>query len=125
MRLRLLIIGAVLLWPAAAGAGFAQSSGPSADSQPPTEQAIGDPETRMFEHSAISPLWVSGQINEIAQGHPSFPTQYSGPNSLKSTSEFAVSNVPTLYTAYEFNDSFEGIFDLEEASGHGISDVLV
>ena len=124
MRLRLLIIGAILLWPAAAGAGFAQSSGPSAESVPPAEQEIGDPETRMFEHSAISPWWVSGQINEIAQGHPSFPAEYSGPNSLKLTSEFAVSNVLTLYTAYEFTDSFEGIFDLEEASGHGISDAL-
>jgi high affinity Mn2+ porin len=121
LLLRLLVIGAVLLWRSA---GFAQSSGPAADPQPPAEQQIDDPETRMFEHSATSPLWISGQINEIAQGHPSFPAQYSGPNSLKSTSEFAVSNVLTLYTAYEFNDSFEGIFDVEEASGHGISDAL-
>ena len=121
MQLRLLIISAVLLWPWAA---LAQSSGSSADSQPPAEPQIDDPETRMFEHSATSPLWVSGQINEIAQGHPSFPAEYSGPNSLKSTSEFAVSNVLTLYTAYEFNSTFEGIFDLEEASGHGISDAL-
>ena len=43
---------------------------------------------------------------------------------MKSTSEFDVSNVLTLYTAYEFNSTFEGIFDLEEASGHGISDAL-
>ena len=117
----LLIIGAVLLWPWSA---LAQLSGPSVDSQPPAEPQIDDPETRMFGHSATSPLWVSGQINEIAQGHPSFPAEYSGPNSLKSTSEFAISNVFTLSTAYEFNESFEGIVDLEEASGHGISDAL-
>ena len=117
----LLIIGAVLLWPWSA---LAQLSGPSVDSQAPAEPQIDDPETRMFGHSATSPLWISGQINEIAQGHPSFPAEYSGPNSLKSTSEFAVSNVFTLYTAYEFNESFEGIVDLEEASGHGISDAV-
>ena len=121
MRLRLLIIGAVLLWPCA---GFAQSSNPSADSQPSADQQTGDPETRMFEHSSTTPWWISGQINVIGQGHGSFPAEYSGENSLRSTREFDVSNVLTLYTGYEFNDSFEGILDVESAGGHGLSNAL-
>ena len=85
---------------------------------------MDDPQTRMFEHSATSPWWVSGQINVIGQGHTAFPAEYSGEHSFRSTSEFDVSNVLTLYTAYEFNNSFEGILDVESAGGHGLSAAL-
>ena len=121
MRLRFLIIGAALFWQCA---GLAQSPSPSVDSQPPAEQQMDDPQTRMFEHSATSPWWVSGQINVIGQGHTAFPAEYSGEHSFRSTSEFDVSNVLTLYTAYEFNNSFEGILDVESAGGHGLSAAL-
>jgi hypothetical protein len=73
LQLRFVIIGAVMLWQ---NAGFAQSSGPSADSESPAGQQTRDPETRMFEHSATSPWWVSGQINVIAQSHTAFPAEY-------------------------------------------------
>jgi high affinity Mn2+ porin len=78
----------------------------------------------MFQHSATSPWWISGQINVVAQGHAAFPAEYSGEHSFRSTSEFDVSNVLTLYTGYEFNNSFEGILDVESAGGHGLSAAL-
>jgi high affinity Mn2+ porin len=78
----------------------------------------------VFEHPGGSRFWVSGQINVIAQGHPAFYAPYRGPNSLKSTSEFAVSNVLTLYTGYKLNPTTDVVLDVESAGGRGISGAL-
>jgi high affinity Mn2+ porin len=123
LRLRLLILGTVLFLPVAAGAAFAQArdgaaSSPSADAQ------SGDPATTVFEHPTSTPWSVSGQVNVIAQGHGSFPAKYSGPNSLRSTSESAVSNLLTLYSGLQLNSTTEAILDVESAGGHGISAAL-
>jgi hypothetical protein len=63
-------------------------------------------------------------MNFIGQGHGSFPAEYSGPNSLKNTPEFAVSQVLTLYTGYEVTSNFQVLTDIELAAGHGISNAL-
>jgi len=78
----------------------------------------------MFRHSETAPWWISGQINIVFQAHPSFHALYSGPNSLHSDGQTALSHVVTLYTAYQFNSSTEVLFDVESASGHGLSDAL-
>lgn len=78
----------------------------------------------MFSHSQTAPWWVSGQINIIFQGHPSFHALYSGPNSLQADGQTALSHVVTLYTAYQFNSTTEVLFDVESASGHGLSDAV-
>jgi high affinity Mn2+ porin len=93
----------------------AQESSPDEPpAQPPT----------MFPHSETAPWWVSGQVNVIFQAHPGFHALYSGPNSLRAKGETATSHVVTLYTAYQFNRSTEVLFDLESASGHGLSDAV-
>src|SRR5438874_13647781 len=69
-------------------------------------------------------FWISGQLNFILQGHGRFPALYSGPNSLKDTSEHALSRVLTLYTGVEVRRGTELLFDVEDLSGHGISDAL-
>jgi high affinity Mn2+ porin len=95
--------------------GHAQQSSPDeAPEQPPS----------LFPHSETAPWWVSGQINIIFQGHPPFHALYSGPNSLQADGQTATSHVVTLYTAYAFNRSTEVFFDLESATGHGLSDAL-
>jgi hypothetical protein len=120
LRLRSLILGAVLFWPAAAGAAFAQAPDAAASS-PSADARSGDPATTVFDHPSTGRFWLSGQVNVIAQGHGSFPAEYSGSNSLRSTSEAAVSEVLTLYTGFELNPSTEVIFDPEVVGGHGIS----
>jgi len=96
------------------------SSQPTPDEIPEENPEI--PPT-MFPHPE-TPWWVSGQVNVIFQGHPPFHAPYTGPNSLKPEGQAVVSNVVTLYTAYAFNRSTEVLFDVESASGHGISDAL-
>ena len=123
MQLRLLILCTVLFLPAAVATTFAQApEGPA--SSPSADAPSGDPPTTVFEHSSTSRWWLSGQINVIAQGHDPFPAEYSGPNSLRSNGESAVSNVLTLYTGLELNTTTEGILDVESAGGHGISAAL-
>lgn len=96
---------------------------PACAQQAPPEEPPEQPPT-MFPHPEDAPWWVSGQINVIFQGHPGFHALYSGPNSLRAQGETATSHVVTLYTAYAFNRSTEVLFDLESASGRGLSDAL-
>jgi hypothetical protein len=107
-----------VLW-AGAACGQQDNSG----QQDPTQEAPAQPPT-MFPHSETAPWWVSAQINNIFQGHPGFHALYSGPNSLNAQGGTATSHVVTLYTAYAFNHSTEVLFDLESASGHGLSDAV-
>lgn len=89
-----------------------------------TDSGGQDPIATMFAHPETSRWWVSGQMNFIGQGHGAFPAEYSGPNSLKNTAEFAVSDVLTLYTGYEVTSKLQVLVDIEQAGGHGISDAL-
>ncbi|HVP55057.1 MAG TPA: porin, partial [Candidatus Eisenbacteria bacterium] len=45
------------------------------------------PRDTFFEHSNTAKWWVSGQANFVFQVHGGFYAAYSGPNSLKDTSE--------------------------------------
>jgi hypothetical protein len=96
---------------------------PAARAQGTTDEQPEQPPT-IFPHSQTAPWWISGQINIIFQGHPSFHALYSGPNSLQADGQTAISHVVTLYTAYQFNRSVEVLFDVESASGHGLSDAV-
>ncbi|MGH9444860.1 MAG: carbohydrate porin, partial [Terriglobia bacterium] len=80
-----------------------------------------DPLLTMFPHPVANRFWISGQINIISQGHPSFPALYSGPNSLQPQAQIATSRVFTLYTGAELGDGFQALLDIESAGGHGLS----
>src|SRR5437588_1742596 len=100
------------------------NTNPTNPDTPKTEQLPeADPQT-MFPHSDTSHWWLSGQINIIPQGHGGFRALYSGPNSLNPQSEIRASRIFTLYTALRLNHSSDIVFDLEEASGNGISNSL-
>ncbi len=101
----------LLLWPFLAAA------------QQDSEAASKDSVT-VFPHSATSRFWIAGQINIIAQGHPSFRALYSGDNSLSATSEYATSRLLTLYTGIQLSSTTDFLFDIESAGGRGISDAL-
>jgi len=87
---------------------FAQDAKPASDESP--WQAF------------VSRLWLSGQINIIAQGHGRFPSPYSGPNSFRDTNELAVSRVFTIYTGLRLTNTTDIFFDPESTSGHDLSD---
>jgi high affinity Mn2+ porin len=78
----------------------------------------------MFPHPETVRWWLSGQINIISQGHGGFHAPYSGENSLTPKGEIRASRIFTLYTALRLTDSMDAVFDLEEASGNGISNSL-
>jgi len=88
-----------------------------------TTDATADPLT-MFPHSESSRYWISGQANVILQGHPSFPAQYSGPNSLTPWTQSATTHILTLYTGYEVTHTTEVFADMEDATGSGIGNAL-
>jgi high affinity Mn2+ porin len=107
-----------------------------ASAQPPTQQTAPEPQPSpqqtepeppqdtIFTHSETARWWISGQANTIFQVHPGFHALYSGQNSLRPGFENAASDVVTLYTGYELNQSTEVLFDLESAGGGGLSDAL-
>ncbi len=101
-------------------------SSQSSQSSEPNQNApqADNPAVTMFEHPSSWPLWISGQANIIYQTHGSFPAKYSGPNSFSNQSEWAVSSLETLYTAWAPTKRTELLFNLEETSGGGISDAL-
>jgi high affinity Mn2+ porin len=86
----------------------------------PDAPADDDPES-MLPHFKTSRIWLSGQANFIWQAHPSFPALYSGPHSLGSHYEKALSRVLTLYSGVRVNNSLEFLGDLEEAGGSALS----
>src|SRR5579864_6842706 len=114
----LVLLMIVAVSPILLSAQNADPDPPQTQTTPPPE--AGDPET-IFPHSQTARWWVSGQINVIAQGHDAFRALYTGPNSLKPIPEIAVSRIFTLYTAARLTRSLDAVFDLEEASGQGIS----
>ena len=106
-------------------AGFGRSAfAQAADQNAANDAAADDPAVTMFPHSQTSRFWVSGQDNIIFQYHPPFDAKYSGPNSLRSRSDNATSNVSTLFLGYQLSNQTEVFLDVEEASGGGLSDGL-
>ena len=89
-----------------------------------TDPAVQYPFVTMFPHPDTSRYWVSGQDNIIFQYHPSFDATYSGPNSMRSRADNAVSQVATLFLGYQLTHRTEVFVDVEEASGGGLSDGL-
>jgi hypothetical protein len=108
----------LLLW---AGSASAQSA-PACDGPEPSSEV--DPAVSFFPHSETARYWISGQDNIIFEYHPSFYAKYSGSNSLHSHAEDATSNVSTLFLGYQLAKTTEVFFDLEEASGGGLTDAL-
>jgi hypothetical protein len=88
-----------------------------ADSQPTIR-------TTLFAHSSDSRLWISGQVNVIAQAHGAFAAPYSGVNSLSPHAESATSFVATLHAGLQPTHSTALLVDVESAGGRGISDAL-
>lgn len=80
--------------------------------------------TTVFPHPDETRWYVAGQVNIISQGHPPFDAAYSGPNSLHPYGEDATSQLLTLYTGIELSQNIEALFQVESASGHGISEAL-
>ncbi|HEV2350986.1 MAG TPA: carbohydrate porin [Terriglobia bacterium] len=80
--------------------------------------------TTVLDHPSTGRWWISGQANFIFQWHSSFPAKYTGVNSLDPESESALSNLLTLYTGYQLNNSTEFLLDVESAGGSGISKAL-
>jgi high affinity Mn2+ porin len=95
----------------------------SAPSEGPQSQPENDP-VAVFPRHHWNRFWISGQINIIEQGHGGFPALYSGPHSLHATAEHAASRIFTLYTAVRLSQSADVVFDVEEASGNGISNAV-
>lgn len=98
---------------------------PSSESQDSSNSA-GSPDTSLtiFPHSQSSRYWISGQANVILQWHPSFSSDYSGPNSLSAAAQSATSRVLTLYTGYELTNDSEVFLDIEDSTGTGIGNAL-
>jgi hypothetical protein len=78
-------------------------------------------ETTFLDHSGDNPLWFGAEMNSILQYKPSFRALYSGPMSLSSDSEAAVSGLMTVFFAYTPFKTTELIADLEMALGTGLS----
>jgi len=90
----------------------------------PNAAEVADEPTTVFPHPDDSRFWISGQVNIIFQAHPDFPARYSGPNSLHAFGEHATSRLLTLYTGVQVTPTTAFMFDVESASGRGISDAL-
>ncbi|HKF51898.1 MAG TPA: carbohydrate porin [Candidatus Acidoferrales bacterium] len=121
--MRLLL--AVAFVAAAFQCAYAQSQ-PTTTSQS-TSDNLSDSEatsTTVFPHSDSSRFWISGQANIILQWHPSFPSDYTGPNSLSAPAQSATSHVLTLYTGYKVSDTTEVFLDIEDSTGTGIGNAL-
>jgi high affinity Mn2+ porin len=121
-----LLVNAVVLCSSVV---LAQDANPAntdpANADPPKTEPVPEREPQtIFPHSDMSRWWISGQINIIPQGHGDFAALYSGPNSLNPKSEIRASGIFTLYTAARLTNFSDVVFDLEEASGNGISNSL-
>jgi hypothetical protein len=68
--------------------------------------------------------WLSGQLNLVAQFHPGFPAAYSGPNSLPTPAEGALSFVASVYGALAVGPTTEVLLHVESAGGNGLGGAL-
>jgi high affinity Mn2+ porin len=125
-----------LYWPAAwAQSSRVDTSSPQAaqleqqqtqpqQQSPSAPEADSDDPLTLFPHSESSRYWISGQANIVFQWHPSFPAQYTGPNSLTPGAQSATTHILTLYTGYELSHTMEVFADVEDATGGGIGTAL-
>jgi hypothetical protein len=74
--------------------------------------------------SILDRIWLSGQANIIAQGHPTFQAPYSGPNSLSPDAQYVASRVFTMYSGFRLTNTTDFLLDVEATGGHGIGDAL-
>src|ERR1035437_13392 len=95
------------------------AAAPTAD-DPPDPPASAGPEA-MSPDCKYSRFWLSGKMTFIAQVHPDFHADYSGPHSLSPRYEKAPSRVMTLYTGVRLNNSTELLVDIEEAGGAALT----
>jgi high affinity Mn2+ porin len=124
------ILGALLVCLAAASIVGAQDTLPASNAspdaatlqagQPSSGDFQDDDALTVFPHSESSRYWISGQANVILQWHPTFPAQYTGPNSLTPWAQSATTHILTLYTGYELSNTTEVFADVEDATGGGI-----
>jgi hypothetical protein len=83
--------------------------------------AQAEPESSDTGNAFLNRFWFSGQVNIISQGHPTFRSAYSDPNSFSSGAEIQTSRVITLYTGFIISRTTNFLFDLESTSGHDLS----
>ena len=91
---------------------------------PDTEPPSDDEPTTVFRHPEHARWYIAGQINVIFEAHPRFHSPYMGPNSLKPWGQSATSHVATLYTGFQLTHTTDFLFDVESASGRGLSDAV-
>ncbi|MBV8206846.1 MAG: porin, partial [Acidobacteria bacterium] len=103
---------------AVAIAMHAQHPEPNAPQQ---QQPEADPPDTIFPGHQWNRFWFSGQLNLIEQGHGGFFALYSGPRSLSNRPEHAMSRIYTFYTVTRLSRFSDVVFDVEEASGVGLS----
>ncbi|HKO04882.1 MAG TPA: carbohydrate porin [Candidatus Acidoferrales bacterium] len=89
----------------------------------PPAVSTTDPQT-FFPHTESAWWFLGGQANGVLQWHERFPAKYSGPHSLQPSPQTANSRVETLYTGLQVNSRLEFLFDVEDATGHGLSSTL-
>jgi hypothetical protein len=134
LMLPALMVLLLVVFPVRASAQ-ANDAAPSAPQQQPAggeagESAGGDEpaDPTTFPHSDTTRYLVSGQANIIFQAHGPFHSPYEGTNSLLSRGEYKTSMLGTVYLAYQLNRNprfaTDGILDVEEAAGRGISEAL-
>jgi len=117
----------LLLASSASKAAFAQTRSGQTSSQDTATMSTTDsatdnsPDVTVFSHPEDSRWWLSGQMNIITQGYPSFPALYSGANSFQPQAQVATSRVFTLYSGAELTPNTQAILDIESAGGHGLS----
>jgi high affinity Mn2+ porin len=111
----LVLIGMALVPP------YIKAQGGSTEDQ---NTAKDETDPTLLPHSPTARYWISAQDNIIFQYHPSFLAKYSGLNSLHAHAENATSNLGTLSLGYAVRNTTEISFDIESASGGGLSDAL-
>jgi high affinity Mn2+ porin len=104
----------------------AQDPGPQQSPSPPDAETAPatDAIPVFFPHPSTDRIWISGQANIVSQWHPSFPSPYSGLNSLSAQAQDASSRVLTLFTGLRLSRSMELLCDVQETGGHGIGEAL-
>lgn len=91
-----------------------------------TAAAASGPEESLslFDHPESSRWWLSGQVNLVGQGHPTFPSGYTGSNSLRADAEGAVSFVGTVYGGFQVTPLTEMLVSFESVGGRGIGNAV-
>jgi len=101
-------------------AGRAQAKNPEAPETAPRPEE----EATFLDHDAFGPFWLGAEINSILQHHGDFHSPRMGTNSLRGTSETALSGLITVFLGYRPTRTTELIVDPEMALGGGLSQSL-